>query len=129
MSAFWLYVILKMDRAVALFGFLGAFLLILSVVLVFLAISARDFPYPGEKEFTKAMNECRKSALATALAGFLCIAASCAMPNTKQMAALLVLPRILTEENVGAAEKEMGEVYGLAKEWFRDKVKQDEDDQ
>lgn len=129
MSAFWLYVILKLDVAVALFGFLGAFLLILSVVLVFLAIAARDFPIPGEKEFTKAMDECRKSVLATALVGFLCIVASCAMPNTKQMAALLVLPRILTEENVGTAEKEMGEVYGLAKQWLRDKANPEEENQ
>ena len=122
MTPFWVYVILKLDTLVTTFAVLGACSAVFSLVWTFLAIVANDFPIPGEKEFAQALISVRKPALTAAIVGLLCIATACLLPSTKQMAALLVLPRNLTEENIDKAANEAGEVYSLAKQWLRDQV-------
>lgn len=44
------------------------------------------------------------------------------LPTTKQMATILVLPRILTEENIDKIEEETGELYTLTKKWLEYQV-------
>ena len=48
------------------------------------------------------------------------------LPTTKQMAAILVLPKIATEENIEAVQEEAGDLYGLAKDWLEDQVESPE---
>ena len=46
-------------------------------------------------------------------------------PTTKQMAAIMVVPKIVTRENVEALSNEAKDLYDLAKEYFRESAKAD----
>ena len=46
-------------------------------------------------------------------------------PTTKQMAAIMVVPKIVTHENVEALSNEAKGLYDLAKEYFRESAKAD----
>lgn len=48
-------------------------------------------------------------------------------PTTKQMATILLLPKIATEENVQLVSKEAKELYGLVKEFLKDEFNPEKD--
>ena len=44
------------------------------------------------------------------------------LPNSKQAAAIIVIPQLTTKENINTISGEAKEVYGLFKEWVKEKA-------
>lgn len=44
------------------------------------------------------------------------------VPKTKQMAVIIILPKVASEENIKEASKEGKVIYGLMKSWLKGKI-------
>lgn len=117
MSAWEVYLLLKLDSISALFetfAFIGGFITIIAMIIYFVIRS--DNSIEDMASFKKVLSY-------FTIATFITILGFIAIPNTKQAALIWVVPKITSEQNVTIASDEAKELYGLAKEWLVEKVK------
>ena len=113
MSAWEVYLILQLDSihaalvAVSLLSALAATAVFLAGILGLEASSPRGAILSWLAALVLTVSLTGVTALAVAL-----------LPTTKTAAAIYIVPRLTTDENVDALKSEAGEVYGLFKDWL-----------
>lgn len=126
-NAWDLYWTLKLDdihTAANLFANIIGFLsLILFVLFLFGIVLTSD-------EKPSAFGQVMRRGFAASIVVFVAVVvpvfvAKALLPTTKQMAAILVLPKIATQENAETLIGEAKELYELAKEGLRNMVKEE----
>lgn len=114
MSTFEVYLWLKLDDFIAFLlicGLLGTII----IPLIYLFVSDSTGEYKHKKKVILAT----MFFLMFIMIGFL-------MPSTKQAAAIYVMPKILTENNINTLNEDAKEIYNLGIETIKNELKQEE---
>ena len=119
-SGWELYFVLKLDSFHAFFQTIGGIGLISSVLGSIIATVA-SFDDDGTTRMiaNKAASLFRKMLVVSVLF----VVAGLLLPTTKQAAAVLIIPKIATNENVEMISDEAKSLYSLAKEYFLENIK------
>ena len=119
-SGWELYVVLKLDSFHAFFQIIGGIGLIPSIGgLIIATIASFDNDEMCKVLANKAVPLFRKTSIVSGLF----LAASLFLPTTKQAAAVLIIPKIATNENMEEFSDEAKNLYSLAKEYFLENIK------
>lgn len=119
-SGWELYVVLKLDSFQAFFEVVGGVGLISSIGgLIVATVASLDYDETTKTIANKARSLLRKTAVIFGLF----VIAGVLLPSTKQAAAILIIPKIATNENVEMISDEAKSLYSLAKEYFLENVK------
>ena len=120
MSGWDIYWLLKLDdirHLLAGIASIGAFLA--GAGLIFLPLMSFSTDDKTPKWVFRAL-------IAVAMLAALSGVTKAFLPSTKQMAAIMVIPKVATAENMEAVSADTKEVYGIFKQWLRDKAKEEE---
>lgn len=115
-TAFELYWILKLDAISHVATFAAAIAGVVSGVMFVIYLFA-SFAEDDNSAFVL-----KKVCVYAFRVFVVSLIASILIPTTKQMAAIMVIPRISTIENVEALTSEAKSLYELTKEYFRESV-------
>lgn len=126
MSSWDVYWLLKLDD----FGdaLKGAIIFSVCIIIAFIALAAGYLGDIKDKESEKYKKETKfanKVLFALSFLFALFVLLRVFIPSTKQMAVIYVAPKIASVENLDKISAESKEIYGLAKTWLKEQVKED----
>lgn len=112
-SAFEVYLVMQLDSVSHFFAGVVAIFLIASIAGLFVwAVNSWGYPAEQEKRTAQKASKIAKRFFATAMVA---LAINSLIPSSTTAAAMILLPKIASEENIKVVGKEAGELYGLAK--------------
>jgi hypothetical protein len=114
-SPWTIYWVTRLDRLNTLAGLTAAAAVVVATAAAFTWFMLVDTMSVERALAAKVL----KAALPVALVAML---AACSIPTTKEMSAILVIPKIVNNEKV---QEEAGELYSLAKDYLRQQVGKD----
>ena len=118
MNAWTVYWLFKMDALQIMF-FLPALILGISVIIAWVIFCV--FGASGDVDEDDLKKWVPGLKMVTAIQVF-CMIVCTAIPDTKTMAAIIVLPKIASAENLQTVSKDAGEIYGLAMQRLKDAI-------
>lgn len=119
-SGWELYVVLKLDSFQAFFQTIGGIGLISSIGgLIITTVASFDDDETTKVLANKAASLFRKMLVVSGLF----VVTGLFLPTTKQAAAVLIIPKIATNENIEVISDEAKSLYSLAKEYFLENIK------
>ena len=125
MSGWDIYWLLKLDTFRLTLLIAGFVLAGVSVAIGAAVMGAYSESQPLNEKDKKNFNWGMTRLSCGLVLGLFCIGANVVIPSTKQMAVIIIGPKVATAENIEAVSSEAKEVYGLAKQWLKDKVKEE----
>lgn len=119
-SGWELYFVLKLDSFQSFFEVVGSIGLITSIGGSIIAtVVSFDDDETNKVLANKATSLLRKLLVVSGLF----VVAGLLLPTTKQAAAVLIIPKIATNENMEVISDEAKSLYSLAKEYFLENIK------
>ena len=114
MNAFQIYCLLKLDAVSCLFGVLGILMLIyVGAVILFCGVFADE----NKIDFSEYYNTRTKKAkpVLIGILGSIILLIGILMPSTKEMATIIIVPKIINNEEI---QKIPNKMIDLANEWL-----------
>ena len=125
-TVYWLFQLDSIKEFFGVFGLSGLFFALL-VLLIFIGYGLRFESYQNKKleELGKTLHFWSPF---IALAWILCAVVATFTPSTKTMAAIIVLPKIVSAQNIEVVSKDAGDIYKLAMVRIKDALGETEAD-
>jgi amino acid transporter len=118
----WLtvYLFCKMEAFAELFAFFGVLGLIVSAIFIIIFFAIEIDSYREENK-EKAIKK-RKTAIKAAIICFIVLLFAIAIPTKKEIATIIILPKIANSEIVKELPNDILDFYGLAKQYLKEQL-------
>lgn len=120
MNWFTVYLFCKMESFSELFTIFGILSLIVSAIfiIVFLVIENDSYREEDKENATKK----RKTAIKAAIISFMVLLFAVSIPTKKEIATIIILPKIANSEIVKELPNDILDFYGLAKQYLKEQL-------